>query len=102
MRLTHTLVHTERIVDMANPTQVINSDAMLLLEQSLLRVPVESMRKTYRMVSKGADKELSGVEASLKKIKAAPASKRDEKLKAVEAALKRMEALKGKVGAGAL
>lgn len=70
---------------------------MLLLEQSLLRVPVESMRKTYRLASKGADKEMSAVEANLKKAKSAPGSKREDKLKAVEASIKRLESLRGKV-----
>lgn len=82
---------------MSNPTQLINSDAMLLLEQSLLRVPVESMRKTYRAASKGADKEMSGVETTLKKIKSVPGSKREDKLKSIEASIKRLESLKGKV-----
>lgn len=83
---------------MANGPQSLNSDAILLLEQSLLRVPVESMRKTYRTASKGADKEMSAVETNLKKVKTASLSKREEKLKAVEASLKRLEALKAKVG----
>lgn len=85
---------------MAHITPSLSSDAMLLLEQSLLRVPVESMRRTYRTSSKSADKEMTTVETSLKKSKSggsATTNKREEKLKAVESALKRLEALKSKV-----
>jgi hypothetical protein len=83
---------------MANGNPSLSSDSILLLEQSLLRVPVESMRKTYRTASKGADKELTVVETSIKKIKS-NTTKREDKLKAVEGALKRLEALKAKVRA---
>lgn len=94
---------TRGVHKMAHITPSLSSDAMLLLEQSLLRVPVESMRKTYRTSSKSADKEMTAVETSLKKSKssgggaATTTNKREEKLKAVENALKRLEALKSKV-----
>lgn len=84
---------------MAANMPTLSSDSMLLLEQSLLRVPVESMRKTSRTASKTADKEINAIETSLKKVKttAGGAGKREDKLKAIEMSLKKLDSVKNKV-----
>lgn len=75
---------------------------MLLLEQSILRVPVECMRKVYRTTAKATEKDIASVEASLKKVtgRASSAAKKEDKLRAIEAALTKLNGVKRKVRRG--
>ena len=68
---------------------------MLILEQSLLRVPVESIRRTHRSITKLADKEFANVETGLRKT--GSNASREEKLNAVEGALSKMKGMRRKV-----
>jgi hypothetical protein len=69
---------------------------MMLLEQSLLKVPVEVMRKGHRLATKTVEKDVSSAESSLKKAKNRSQS-RSEKLKAVEGALAKLRGVHAKV-----
>ena len=81
---------------MSQTTPPLLAENMLILEQSLLRVPVEAMRRTHRSTSRLIDKELASVESGLRKARAAVG--REDRLRTVEAALSKMKGLKGKVG----
>lgn len=80
---------------MSQQTPPLLSDNMLILEQSLLRVPIEAMRRTHRSTSKLTDRELAGVEGGLQKARGSQS--REEKLKAVEGALAKLKGFKHKV-----
>lgn len=75
----------------------LSPDAMMLLEQSLLRVPVEVMRKGHRTTTRTTDKDLAGIESSLRKAAKTRKATRTDKLKAVNAALSKLRGLHAKV-----
>lgn len=77
---------------------MLSADNMLITEQSLLRVPLEGMRKAYRGVSKQVDKDISAAETMCKKGNPGGSTSRAERLKAAEAAIARMTAVKSRVG----
>lgn len=74
----------------------MSPESILLLEQSILKVPVEMMRKGHRIATKTSDKDISIIDSSLKKIRTR-GSGRADKLKAVEGALSRLHGLHARV-----
>ena len=73
----------------------LSSDSMMLLEQSLLKVPVEVMRKGHRSTTKATEKEMASVDNSLRKSKTRSLSRAD-RLKAVESALGKLRSVHAK------
>lgn len=80
---------------MSHTSPPLSSEAMSILEQSLLKVPVEAMRKNVRVAARSSDKELTLIETALKKTRTT--GSREDKLRAVENAINRMKQLKRKV-----
>lgn len=100
MRQTQTshgyLLTIDNLPAMSHNAPKLSSDSMLILEQSLLKVPVEAMRKAHRLSSKAIDKDLTSLSTSLKRTR--KLVDHDERLRQVEAAIVKMKGAKRKVG----
>ena len=68
---------------------------MMILEQSLLKVPLEAMRKIHRTASKVSDKDLPSFETSIRRTR--KLDNKDEQRRQVDAALVKMKGMKRKV-----
>jgi len=87
----------EVIATMAHISPPLSSEAMSILEQSLLKVPVEAMRKNVRLAARSTDKELAVIEGALKRTTSTVSGTKEDKLRAVENAIARMKQLKRKL-----
>ncbi|QSZ30506.1 hypothetical protein DSL72_000060 [Monilinia vaccinii-corymbosi] len=83
-------------------TTKLNPDTHLILDQPLLRLPLELLRKNFKVVQLNVEKEGTGVKAALREAADASLNARaspDDVLKNLDSMLARMRGLKRKLNA---
>ncbi|KAL2919779.1 GID complex subunit containing RING finger motif [Polyrhizophydium stewartii] len=75
----------------------LNHEGLLALDQPLVKVPLEQLKRAFRSSQKHVEKEMAAVSAQLESALAKAAAKPDEACSAIDATLSRLQGLKRKL-----